>query len=232
MSVTDASEQGTRASPARGDHGFFRRFIFPVLVIAAIAGAIWWLDSRDSGETSSTGERYGPKSLPAELQATGVDVAAEEGALAPDFLLETLDEGDLRLSGLRGSPVVLNFWATWCEPCRKEMPLFVDAYDRYREEGVQIVAVNLQEGKTPVREFAADYGMKFTIGIDRDGEVGDQYRLLGLPTTFFIGGDGIIRSVYQGPVIEEDGETNVQSAIEGSELQARIEELLAAESAD
>jgi hypothetical protein len=74
--------------------------------------------------------------------------------------------------------------------------------------------------------------MEFPIGIDRDGEVGDRYRLLGLPTTYFIGSDGVIQSVFRGPVIEEDQDTNVQSAIEGSELDTRIKALLGTEGAD
>jgi peroxiredoxin len=206
-----------------------RRFVFPVLVIGVIGVVIWWLDSQNDGGTSPSGERYGPVPLPAALQSSGLDVAPEQGKLAPDFLLEGLDEGEVRLSDLRGKAVVLNFWATWCEPCRKEMPLFVEAYDRYSEQGLEIVAVNLQEGTGTVRDFAYDFGMEFPIGRDRDSEVGDAYRLLGLPTTFFIRRDGVIQGVFTGPVIEEDRNTNVQTAIEGSELESRIAALLGPE---
>jgi thiol-disulfide isomerase/thioredoxin len=228
MSFPNAGERAEpEARPIRpAQRGFFRRIIFPVIVVAVIAGVIWWLDSRDNGAVSPGGERYGPVALPAALRTSGLTVAAEQGALAPDFLLERLDDGELRLSEFRGRAVVLNFWATWCEPCRKEMPLFVEAYDRYRDEGLEIVAVNLQEGKDGIRGFAADFGMDFAIGIDRDGEVGDDYRLLGLPTTFFIDPNGVVQHVFRGPVIEEDQDTNVQSAIEGSELEARIAEIL------
>jgi thiol-disulfide isomerase/thioredoxin len=202
-----------------------------VLVIGVIGVVIWWLDSQNDGGTSSSGERYGPVPLPAALQVPGLDVAPEQGKLAPDFLLEGLDEGEVRLSELRGKAVVLNFWATWCEPCRKEMPLFVEAYDRYSEQGLEIVAINLQEGTGTVRDFADDFGMEFPIGRDRDSEVGDGYRLLGLPTTFFIGRDGVIQGVFNGPVIEEDRDTNVRTAIEGSELESRIAALLGQEAA-
>jgi peroxiredoxin len=197
-----------------------------VLVVAAIAGVIWWLESRDDGATSPSGERYGPVALPAGLQTAGLEVGAEEGKLAPDFLLEDLNDGEVRLSDYRGKAVVLNFWATWCEPCRKEMPLFVDAYERHKDQGLEVVAVNLQEGEGTVQEFADDYGMEFDIGRDRDGEVGDRYRLLGLPTTYFIDRDGVVSSIYTGPVIEEDGDTNVQSAIQSSDLENRINEIL------
>ena len=222
MSYSETTER-TEGPAGRG---FFRRIVFPALVVVVIAGVIWYLESTDSESRSPSGERYGPVSLPADLRLPGLDIKPEEGALAPDFLLERLDEGEVRLSDLRGRPVVLNFWATWCEPCRKEMPRFVEAYEKYRDEGLVILAVNLQEGKSPVQRFADDYGMEFPIGIDRDGEVGDQYRLLGLPTTFFIGRDGVIDSVYNGPFIEKSRDTNVQSAIDDSELERRIAAIL------
>ena len=212
--------------PSRAPTGLFRRFLVPVIVITAIIAAIWWLESRNDGGVSQTGERYGPVQLPAVLRSSGLDVKAEEGALAPDFLLGRLDGGELRLSDLRGQPVVLNFWATWCAPCRKEIPQFVDASERFREQGLVVVGVNLQEGKSIVRPYADDFGMDFPIVIDVDGEVGDAYRLLGLPVTYFIDRDGIVRSVFTGPFEESDRGTEVRGAIEQSELDRRISDIL------
>jgi len=224
----DASDSLGPAGPARGTRGsFLRRFAYPLLVIAAIAAVIWYLEYRDGGGSySPTGEEYGPVELPASLVPSGLSVGAQEGDLAPDFLLERLDGGELRLSDLRGQPVVVNFWATWCVPCRKEMPQLVRAYDRYKDEGLVIVGVNLQEGKDTARPFAEDFGMDFPIGIDVDGEVGDTYRLLGLPTTFFIDREGVIRSVFTGPFVEKDRGTEVRGAIEESELEQRIGAIL------
>ncbi|MDO8616678.1 MAG: redoxin domain-containing protein [Dehalococcoidia bacterium] len=225
LQTSDSPERW--APPPR--RGALRRFVYPLLVIAAIAAVIWYLEYRgDGGGYSPTGERYGPTDLPAGMAPAGTDVAPQPGALAPDFLLEQLTGGELRLSDLRGRPVVLNFWATWCAPCRKEMPQFVQAYDRYQDQGLVIVAVNLQEGKGIVRPFADDFGIKFPIAIDRDGEVGDRYRLLGLPTTFFIGRDGVVRSVFTGPFLEKQRGTNVQSAIAEDELDGRIAQILTA----
>jgi len=154
---------------------------------------------------------------------------AAEDSLAPDFLLEDLPGGEVRLSDYRGHPVVLNFWATWCKPCRQEMPQFVEAYNKYRSQGLVVIGLNLQEGKAVIKPFADDYGMDFPVLIDRDGEVGDRYRLLGLPTTFFIDRDGVIRSIFTGPLEDEVDGTNVQGAIAGSELDARIAEILGGE---
>jgi len=215
------------ASTGRGGHGFLRRVIFPLLVIAAIVAAIWWLEQRSDGDVSPTGERYGPIALPVAMQPAALDVSPEEGSLAPDFFLERLDAGELRLSDFRGRPVVLNFWATWCAPCRKEIPQFVDAYTRYETDGLIVIGLNLQEGKSIVGRYAEDFGMNFPIAIDRDGEVGDEYRLLGLPTTFFINREGVIRSVFTGPFQEKTGDTEVRGAIEGSELEKRIAEIIA-----
>src|SRR5439155_1395299 len=94
----------------------------PLLVIGAIVAAIWWLESRGGDDVSPTGERYGPVELPTALQTTGLEIGVQEGNLAPDFLLGTLDGSEVRLSALRGQPVVLNFWATWCAPGREAIP--------------------------------------------------------------------------------------------------------------
>lgn len=214
------------ATSIRAPRGVFRRVVVPLAIIGAIVAAIWWIESRDDAGVSPSGERYGPIALPASLQTAGLNVGVEEGELAPDFLLAGLDGGEVRLSNLRGSPVVLNFWATWCRPCRKEIPQFVEANDRFRDDGLVIVGVNMQEGKSIAREFADDYGMDFPIAIDVDGEVGDAYRLLGLPVTFFIDRNGIIRSVFTGPFEERQRDTEVRGAIDESELESRIIDLL------
>ncbi len=216
-----------RQPPAPTGRGLWRSVGLPILVIGAIAAAIWWLEYRPQGDdTSASGERFGPVALPAALAPPGADVRPEQGDLAPDFVLATLDGGELRLSDRRGQAVVLNFWATWCAPCRKEIPQLVAAYDRYRQQGLVVVGVNLQENKGIVRNFAKDFGMEFPVAIDRDGRVGDRYRLLGLPTTFFIDGTGVVRSVFTGPFLEEQRGTRVQGAIGESDLEKRIKEIL------
>ncbi len=231
--MTDNLEAGEppvagRTAAARTRRGLLRRVLYPFLVIAAIAGVIWWIGYRDGGGgVSSSGERYGASALPAELVPPGASVDPEVGALAPDFLLERLDSGEIRLSQFRGRPVVLNFWATWCSPCRKEMPQLINAYDSLQAEGLVVIGLNLQEGKSIVKPFADDFGIKFPVAIDRDGEVGDRYRLLGLPTTFFIDRNGVVRSVFTGPFLGESEGTRIQGAIEESELQKRINEIMA-----
>ena len=207
--------------------GPWRSVVLPLVVVGAIAGAIWWLDYRpDGGSTSPYDARFGPVEMPAELVPAGAEVEAKKGSLAPDFLLLELGGGDLRLSDLRGKAVIVNFWATWCTPCRKEMPQFVAAYDRYKDEGLEVVAVNVQESPSIIRPFVDDFGMEFTVVLDKRGSVSDTYRLIGLPMTYFIDREGVIRSVFQGPFLERLQGTQVQGAIEEDELTKRIEEIL------
>lgn len=205
--------------------GPWRSIVFPVLVVAAIAAAIWWLEYRDDG-SSGGGTRYGPVAMPPALATEGLEIEAKEGALAPDFLLEMLEGDELRFSDLRGRPVVVNLWATWCSPCRKEMPQFVEAYDRYEDEGLEIIALNVQESPSIIQPFVDDFGIDFPVALDKNGRVSDDYRILGLPMTYFVDREGVIRGVFQGPFEERLRGTQVQGAIERDDLTARIEEIL------
>lgn len=208
--------------------GPWRSLVFPLLVVAAIAAVIWWLEYRpDSGSSTGAGDvRYGPVELSATLLTPGMDVSPREGSLAPDFLLETLEGDEIRLSDLRGKGVIVNMWATWCPPCRREMPQFVAAYDRYREQGLEIVAVNVQESESVIRPFVDDFGVDFPVALDRSGDVSEEYRVIGLPTTYFIDREGVVRDAFEGPFLEQLQDTQVQGAIEEDELSRRIEGIL------
>jgi peroxiredoxin len=208
--------------------GPWRSLVFPLLVVAAIAAVIWWLEYRpDSGSSTGASDvRYGPVEMSSALLTPGMDVSPKEGSLAPDFLLETLGGGEIRLSDLRGKAVVVNMWATWCPPCRREMPQFVAAYDRYREQGLEIVAVNVQESESVISPFADDFGVDFPVALDRSGEVAEEYRIIGLPTTYFIDREGVVRDVFEGPFSEQLQDTPVQGAIGEDELSQRIGAIL------
>jgi len=207
---------------------FWRAFLMPALVIGAIAFSIWWLEYRPSDEAASplTGEEYGVKTLPVSLAPSGSEVGPSVGRLAPDFLLPGLDGADIRLRDMRGRPVVLNFWASWCAPCRQEIPQLVAAFDRFRPDGLVVLAVNVQEDRETIARYAREFGMSFPVPIDRSGEVVDQYRLLGLPTTYFIDPEGVIKSIFRGPFLEKTRGTRVSDAIGESVLTARIREIL------
>ncbi len=116
-----------------------------------------------------------------------------QSSVAPDFSLESLDGKTMRLSDLRGKAVLLNFWATWCGPCKIEMPWFVELQNQYGPQGFQIVGVAMDDAsKEDIGKFAKDMGVNYPILIGKES-IGDQYGgVPGLPESFLIGRDGKI----------------------------------------
>ena len=179
--------------------GGLRSVVLPLLAVVAIVGAIWYVErARDGGGTREAGVGIVP--LPESKNPTGQPPAAREGRAAPDFVLRTLDGGTVRLSDLRGSVVLINFWASWCGPCRAEMPEIVRAHEAEQGRGLRVIAVDLQEAEGPVRDFAEEFGMRFPVAFDRTGEVARAYTVngTGLPTTVFVDREGVIRTIKLG----------------------------------
>jgi cytochrome c biogenesis protein CcmG/thiol:disulfide interchange protein DsbE len=126
-------------------------------------------------------------------------------ALAPDFELATLDGGSIRLADLRGKVVLLNFWATWCPPCKAEMPDLDALHRAYGEtQGLVVLGVNLQEPVDTVAPFVRDRNLSFPILLDTDGRVtSDLFHVRPLPTTFIIDRQGYIRDAWNGQIAQE-----------------------------
>jgi peroxiredoxin len=122
----------------------------------------------------------------------------EKGFVAPDFTLETYDGETVRLAQLRGQVVLINFWATWCPPCREEMPAIQEAYDEHRERGLVVLAANLMENDAQVGDFMAEMELTFPILMDRRGTVSERYRVQSLPTTYFVDRSGVIQDIVIG----------------------------------
>lgn len=122
------------------------------------------------------------------------------GQPAPDFTATTLDGTTIRLSDLRGHPVALNFWATWCGPCRLEMPELEAAQARYRETGLMILAINAGEDAEVVQAYLDELGLTLTVVLDPEGAILDLYEVRALPTTVWIDGEGFIRAEHLGPL--------------------------------
>ncbi len=122
------------------------------------------------------------------------------GNTAPDFQLKNLDGAAVTLSSQQGRPVLLNFWATWCGPCRAEMPFIQEIYQdaKWQARGLLILAVNLRESEAAVRKFVADSGYTFTVLLDTGGQVGRLYNISAIPTTHIINKDGIIKNSRVG----------------------------------
>ena len=126
------------------------------------------------------------------------------GDEAPDFTLVDLNGEEHRLSDYKGQGVFLNFWGTWCKPCAKEMPAMDRQYETFKEQGVQILAVNIAQSDFEVQQFASQYGLDFPIVIDKTKSVMETYNIKPLPTTLLINPDGKIKQIVRGEMTEQD----------------------------
>lgn len=121
-----------------------------------------------------------------------------EHALAPDFSLPDLQGGRLELSAYRGKIVLLDFWATWCDPCREEIPRFVDLQEKYGDRGFQVIGISMDDDPEPVRDFYQRFKMNYPV-VMGNAKIGEAYGgILGLPIAFLIGGDGRIHARHIG----------------------------------
>ncbi len=206
LPIDDISGVEERPQNRREWSGALRSLALPLLLVATIVGGLYYLEQRRGG-SSLTADGTGIVALPAGKNATGQPPSTEIGRAAPDFVLATPDGGTLRLSDLQGKPLLVNFWASWCTPCRQEMPEIVKSYNAHRAAGLVVVAVNLQENAAQVRAFAQEFGMSFPIVIDRDGGVGDAWHIggpvQGIPSSYFLDAAGVVQARVYGPLTAE-----------------------------
>jgi cytochrome c biogenesis protein CcmG/thiol:disulfide interchange protein DsbE len=169
-------------------------------VIILILGFAWILISADKSGTS----------------AASLIPAPQQGFLAPDFELKTITGETMKLSDLRGQAVLVNLWATWCPPCRAEMPAIEKIYNEYKGEGLVVLAVNMtyQDTFANIEPFIKEYGLTFPILLDETNSVGSAYQLRSLPSSFFINREGIIQEVViGGPMAEALLRTRVEQIL-------------------
>jgi peroxiredoxin len=124
--------------------------------------------------------------------------AVAPSALAPDFTLRTMDGPNLRLQEQRGRVVLVNFWATWCGPCRQEMPHLNRLYEKYRSSGFVLLGVNIDEDSRVATEVAAKLALKFPVLLDTDKKVSRLYDMSAMPATVLIDRDGRVRFLHRG----------------------------------
>jgi peroxiredoxin len=135
----------------------------------------------------------------------------QAGDPAPDFVLTDMDGNKHKLSDYEGQGVFLNFWGTWCKPCEEEMPYMNNQYKEFKDQGVQVLAVNVSESKFLVNRFAAKHNLEFPIVIDKNGEVLNAYGVDPLPTTFLINPEGKVEKVLTGTMTEGDVKKHMES---------------------
>ncbi|MEE8336727.1 MAG: TlpA disulfide reductase family protein [Dehalococcoidia bacterium] len=169
------------------------RYAILALIIAAISGL--FVQREFFGNT----EVEAGETVLGLLDANTVEV----GQPVPDFAIRDVNGGIVRLSDFRGKVVVLNFWATWCPPCRAEMPDFQEIFEEREAAGdFAILAVDklVEDTEDAVRKFVEEFGLTFAVGFDGTDEIFERYGVRGLPSTFFIDRDGILRQKTLGPI--------------------------------
>ena len=146
--------------------------------------------------------------------SSGTEVAQgpQVDKLAPDFQLPTLDGQAVSLGDFRGKPVLLNFWATWCGPCRFEMPFIQEIFEKkeWSDTGLVILAIDIGENPSEVKEFMENYDLSFPVLLDTNQDVALKYNIRAIPTTFFIDKDGIIQDIKVGAF---SGKTEIEKRL-------------------
>jgi cytochrome c biogenesis protein CcmG/thiol:disulfide interchange protein DsbE len=181
-----------------------QKTLIGISIVTLVLAGVWiWLSISPPGSTTQ-----------GEIQAP------QQGFTAPDFTLETFEGGAISLSELRGKPVLVNFWASWCPPCRSEMPAMQRVYEDFEQQDFMVLAVNSthQDNLGDALTFAKERQLTFPILLDRDGSVGALYDIRSLPTSFFIDPQGVIHDVVVGGPMSE------------ALLRIRVEEMLAGSS--
>ncbi|KUP06246.1 thiol-disulfide oxidoreductase [Bacillus coahuilensis p1.1.43] len=135
----------------------------------------------------------------------------EVGEKAPDFVLEDLNGTTHKLSDYEGKGVFLNFWGTYCKPCEEEMPYMDNQYATFKDQGVQILAVNVGESDFVVEKFVNKYDLKFPVLNDKDKDVQREYDVFNLPVTFLIDSNGIVTDILSGSLTEEMIKAHMES---------------------
>ncbi|MGQ9549860.1 MAG: TlpA disulfide reductase family protein [Roseiflexus sp.] len=157
------------------------------LVGVLIIGLVWFMVGRENDTTMpGVGELNRP---------------------APDLTLPTLHGDNLRLADLRGKVVLVNFWGTWCEPCKEETPALQEAYRQLQAEGLVIVGINLRRQETSddaVRDFVQQYGVTYPIALDVEGEAARLFQISPIPVSYFIDPEGTIRYVRIGTLTADE----------------------------
>ncbi len=144
--------------------------------------------------------------------ATGSAAPGEGDRLIP-FKIRTLDGKDLSIDGLKGRPIVINFWASWCGPCRLEASSIQNNYLAFRDKGVEFIGVAIQDNLSDARAFVKEFKWTFPVGLDESGDIADEYKLYGVPKTLVAGKDGKIVFTHTGAVSSEALAGAIQKAL-------------------
>jgi cytochrome c biogenesis protein CcmG/thiol:disulfide interchange protein DsbE len=191
---------------SRIDRGTLRRFLIAQLWLLAIIVLVVLavMEFRSRGTAGISGLTV----------ADRLAVAEAQNEPAPSFSIESLDGGTVSLAALRGDLVVLNFWATWCVPCREEAPTFHRLSHEYDGHGVRFVGINYRDNRAAAQSFVREFGLGYPSGFDPAGSLVDGFGLFAMPTTFLIDANGIIRYRFVGYLNEDTLRAAIEDLLE------------------
>jgi cytochrome c biogenesis protein CcmG/thiol:disulfide interchange protein DsbE len=149
---------------------------------------------------------------PQQNHHTGQSAAPSVGSPAVPFDLKSLDGKSVGLANFRGKPLVVNFFASWCDPCREEMPLINELASKGAKDGYSVLGIAVEDSRAAVTEYAKESKLAFPIALDLNSTVKRSYRIFGPPATFFIDGQGIIRDMVLGPITPERAREGMKKA--------------------
>ena len=181
-----------------------RVFFYPICakrsggIMLAVLGLVLLVSCVPPQELQSRATEASSLHVAATPTAGNLTEEPRVGFLAPDFSLPTTDGRELRLNDFRGRPVFINFWATWCIPCRQEMPIIQQVFEERSKEGLAVLAVDMGETTGQVSFFARKYGLSFPLLLDENEEVSYTYEIFAIPSSFFVDSDGVIRAIKIG----------------------------------
>jgi peroxiredoxin len=194
------------------------------LVVVVVAVVLLLAVTAPLGSTDAIGVRN-PQATPFLIGPAPAQ-GLKPGDRAPEFIVTRPDGSTAQLSDLEGQPVSLaavrgkgvwvNFWASWCPPCQQETPVIRDTYATYKDQGLEVIGISVQEtNEADVAAYSAKYALGYTVAADLSGDILHLYRVNALPTSFFIGPDGIIRDVVLAPLDDESAAAEVQAILPG-----------------
>jgi len=192
--IPEASPEGQTPEQPKKSFPLWGWLVLGLVAAAFLVGAVKVLQEAAAGSYSGASPGGGAVLLPGANRGP----APKAGELAPEFTLQTLEGKPASLNDYRGQVVMVNFWATWCPPCRAEMPDMEQVYQEKKQEGFTVLAVNIQEARDPVDQFVKRYGLTFPVVMDASGQVTQQYGIYSLPSSYFIDREGRIAEVNVG----------------------------------
>ncbi len=187
--------------------GALRNIVATVLVGVAIAAVVWQFDRPGAASSQSV-----------TVTASANSAAPEKGKPAPDFELKMIDGTTARLSDFAGKPVWINFWASWCPPCRAENPDIEEVYLAHKDaEGLVLLAPAIGEGRDSVAGYMERADLHYPVGADSDTQIAANYRVIGIPTHIFIDREGIVREIRVGAMSKKTMEKKLAQILGSTE---------------